>query len=549
MFKTMSNVSSPPADTTDEKTIGDKNAIVSSISWFCNNEEMSDIVLKLGAERFHAHKFVLVLMSDVFRTMCSKRWDHDNVNELELSECNECIPVFPKFLHFLYHGTVSVKTATALPLLMLADKYNVKPLKLSCEKYIQTQVEVGNVAGAIRWLPYLQLCGHKELEKECIDVIITQMELVLSQHEFLLLGIELLSILLERNDLVVLCEYSLYQGVVKWIESHDNKELSKHYLKTLLPLLRFPMMFPEQLLMIESSEFYQSNSDIISPYLALAHRFRSLVSEVVDNTFLEALYRPRNYTHSLWCQFVNLGADHASFFGKTIKLSTTNDLLNSSLRSQEPNWQIQIINDKQDGNGGVKIASSCDTMSWRLRGPSSFAVSSAPTLSVPLQMSIKPLKPLRPNLVVDVSMFMVKKDSLYKHLDTATVSFTELDSGSQPQIPITNHGFTRATQAQGASIFQPSPMHFTFTTLPTPVENDTFLRHRFSRDDFEHPAEVPCVSFGPHFASLPRPCQSVRVALIMKPRFRTPTEPASGCTENEKSDQDASGVYDLPLLG
>jgi len=40
---------------------------------FYNNEEMSDIVLKLGSQRYYAHRFVLVLMSDVFRTMCSKR--------------------------------------------------------------------------------------------------------------------------------------------------------------------------------------------------------------------------------------------------------------------------------------------------------------------------------------------------------------------------------------------------------------------------------------------------------------------------------------------
>ena len=40
---------------------------------FYNNEELSDITLKLGTQRYHAHRFVLVLMSDVFRTLCSQR--------------------------------------------------------------------------------------------------------------------------------------------------------------------------------------------------------------------------------------------------------------------------------------------------------------------------------------------------------------------------------------------------------------------------------------------------------------------------------------------
>jgi len=64
------------------------------------------------------------------------------VNELELNESDQCIPVFPVFLHFLYHGTVFVNTNTALPLLMLGDKYNVQPLKTSCEEYIQKQVSI-----------------------------------------------------------------------------------------------------------------------------------------------------------------------------------------------------------------------------------------------------------------------------------------------------------------------------------------------------------------------------------------------------------------------
>ena len=70
------------------------------------------------------------------------RWssEEDLVKEVELIESELCAPVFPVFLHFLYHGTVFVNTSTALPLLMLADKYNVQPLKTSCEEYVYSQV-------------------------------------------------------------------------------------------------------------------------------------------------------------------------------------------------------------------------------------------------------------------------------------------------------------------------------------------------------------------------------------------------------------------------
>ena len=71
------------------------------------------------------------------------RWaTEENVKEVELIESEQCAPVFPVFLHFLYHGTVYVNTSTALPLLMLADKYNVEPLKTSCEEYVYSQVSL-----------------------------------------------------------------------------------------------------------------------------------------------------------------------------------------------------------------------------------------------------------------------------------------------------------------------------------------------------------------------------------------------------------------------
>jgi len=81
----------------------------------------------------------------------------------------------------------------------------------------------------------------------------------------------------QQSEFVSLC----FQGVVKWVESRDGGDAVKQqHLQSVLPLLRFSMMFPEQLLNIENSEFYQRHQDVMSPYLSLAHRFRSLASEV-----------------------------------------------------------------------------------------------------------------------------------------------------------------------------------------------------------------------------------------------------------------------------
>ncbi|CAK8695983.1 unnamed protein product [Clavelina lepadiformis] len=526
--------------------IGKRNEIVAAISRFYNNENMSDIVLKLGAQQFHAHRFVLVLMSDVFQTMCSKRWDPSKVNEIELNESEQCIPVFPSFLQFLYQGQILVDTTTALPLLMLADKYNVQPLKTSCEEYVQRQVKQGNVVGAIRWLPYLQLCGHFDLEKSCVEVIVIEMDYILGCDDFLLLNIDLLVLLLDRNDLVVSCEYALYEGTLRWLSQLDDSDPNyENCIKTLIPLIRFSMMFPAQLLEIELSDFYQKRHTFIGPYLSLAHRFRSLAPEVSDDTFTGNIYRPRNYTNPVWCHLLHLDADNVSFHNKCTNLQSIHDLVISSSMPRETTWQIQIVRgDKKDDflPGGMlagKVLSSPDGGLFHAHMPkrSVFQTSSS---TLPLRMSICPLKPIRPNIAVDVSLFLVRKNTVSKHLDTKTLLSSE--SG-------TKDGSVRSPKRYCASlndkIFQPSPMHFSFTPPQAAKEPEVVLKYQFARDELDSPPEVPCVTFGPNFAHPPRPLHSIRVAIIVKPRLKS----SSDLEHTHQAEGSGSLEESLPLLG
>ena len=534
-------------DALKAELVGDKNEIVSSISRFYNNEELSDIVLKLGSQRYHAHKFVLLLMSDVFQTMCSKRWDINQVTEIELSESEQCIPVFPNFLHFLYHGQVHVTTTIALPLLMLADKYNVQPLKRCCEAYIGKQVESGNVVGAIRWLPYLQLCGHRDLEDACIRVIVIEMEYIINCDDFLLLNFELLTYLLERNDLVVPCEYILYLAVVKWVENNETKSSRQKHIDALIPLIRFSMMFPEHLMQVEKSSFYQTYQSKMCGYVSLAHRYRSLIPDVIDDAFDGILYRPRNYTNPRWCHFISLDADNVSFFNKSYNLQLASDPLPSASKPQEPTWQIQVVRSDKLDNASCSKPSS-DPNHWHSRPPLMFPSNSTiPGFTLPLQISLRPLKPIHSHSVVDVSLFRLKKDTICKHLDSETFV-----PAPAPYAKVTvrpkamRHQFTFPPNGQERG-FQPAPIHFSFTTTPQPAkEQDITLKHQFLRNELDSPPEVPCVQFGPSFGHSVRPIHCIKLAIIIKPRFRSMNTSSSA-----SNDDDGSAALDElpPLLG
>ncbi|ETN79125.1 hypothetical protein NECAME_18164 [Necator americanus] len=65
-----------------------------------------------------------------------QRFSH--VQDLEMVEDAPCQKVFPAFLRFLYCNHVVLHQDNCLPILILADKYNV----ISLKKPNGTQVEV-----------------------------------------------------------------------------------------------------------------------------------------------------------------------------------------------------------------------------------------------------------------------------------------------------------------------------------------------------------------------------------------------------------------------
>ena len=54
-----------------------------------------------------------------------------------LHDLPECQAVFPLFLSFLYCGHISLTVDSVLPIVMLADKYDVQPLAELCKRYVQ----------------------------------------------------------------------------------------------------------------------------------------------------------------------------------------------------------------------------------------------------------------------------------------------------------------------------------------------------------------------------------------------------------------------------
>jgi len=556
----------PESKADDEgKVIGDSSHIISSVSRFYNNDEMSDVVLKVGDKKFYAHRLVLVLMSDVFNALCSNRWNSSSDKmEIELTECEQCVPVFSVFLHYLYHGSARVTTQTALPLLMLADKYNVQPLKKSCEDYIYSQIREGNVSGALRWLPYLQLCGNEELEEACKQVVVLDVNFVLKCDQFLGLSLQFLIKIYSRDDLVVDNEHSLYLGMVRWVSSREDED-SDDCVKSLVPLIRFSMMSADQLIQVEKSQFFNDKKEIMTSYLSEAHQFRSLACEVekLPAKYAGKLYRARNYTDGRWCLSFNVACDGSNFQPKHVSSNVANDVLafkpfHCKTSSNDANWDFKIFVGEVNYNQfeGIKVTSLWDhwnipSMSERPKkikkkfqqgSEQEDLIQLEKKDTIPLLVSVRCCKQLRCHVAVDVSLFLVRNNKISALLDTKTVyglphttasaglPFFDNMSGSSSLSKVSTNQQPRSSSPPNARtprMFQPAPMHFSFVQPSQPSHHDNYsvvLQHKLPRDWLMMPPEVPCVSFPIRFVP-PRTLQGVVcVAIICKPRLQLAAE-------------------------
>ena len=118
-----------------------------AITSLYNRIDTSDIKIIVNDNCYFAHRLVLSAASEVFAKMLSSKssWKESSLNELILQEEDDCSKVFDNFLYYMYSGSIVISDQHAIPLFVLSDKYNVKPLYDECVKVIEKGLKVYTV--------------------------------------------------------------------------------------------------------------------------------------------------------------------------------------------------------------------------------------------------------------------------------------------------------------------------------------------------------------------------------------------------------------------
>ncbi|XP_078593670.1 BTB/POZ domain-containing protein 17-like isoform X1 [Branchiostoma floridae x Branchiostoma japonicum] len=288
-------------ETVPKELIDNSPAFLCSVSNLLVTSQFSDITLKVGNRVFQVHKLFLVNASDVFRVMLTHdNWVEAQQKVIELKEDPKCEAVFAEFLHYMYSGQIYMNMETVLPILVLADKYNVTNLKDLCVNFMTQHLAAdSNSTHAVSWFQQAHMFHHKNLEEKCHKFIVWNMETVIKSPDWLNWGKKPLLTLLQSSDIVIHDEFSLYIAVEAWIreECGPNLGRAKDLLTEFLPHIRFPMMTPQQLLQLESTQFAQQYPDLYTNEISEAFRYHALPrSDRPHNQLQHIKYGCRNYT-------------------------------------------------------------------------------------------------------------------------------------------------------------------------------------------------------------------------------------------------------------
>nr|XP_046274623.1 kelch-like protein 10 [Scatophagus argus] len=180
-----------------------------------------DAVIKVGDVEFQIHKIILCNCSPYFRALFT-RWSPPEQKVFEISGLSP--DMMQLIIEFAYNNAVSVTEHEVQELLLAADQLNVMDVVQLCCDFLQQRLNPHNCIGI--W-QFTSVCFAPELRHRAYHYVIDHFEEAIFSEEFLHLSAEEFTDILERDDLNVRRESTVYEAVLHWI-SHLPEERKGH---------------------------------------------------------------------------------------------------------------------------------------------------------------------------------------------------------------------------------------------------------------------------------------------------------------------------------
>ncbi|XP_065199985.1 speckle-type POZ protein B-like [Planococcus citri] len=158
----------------------DEHDFSQDIERLFGEEDFSDFTVTVGDEQFRVHRNILAARSPVFAAMLKHNMKEQNQNCLKITDMDRS--VFKEMLRYIYTGKSSKLNEMAFDLLPAADKYDLKGLKIKCERHLVNKLSVENAADC---LVLADLHGAALLRKQALQFIRFNAEAIKKKENWL----------------------------------------------------------------------------------------------------------------------------------------------------------------------------------------------------------------------------------------------------------------------------------------------------------------------------------------------------------------------------
>ncbi|KAL6264588.1 hypothetical protein P5V15_004690 [Pogonomyrmex californicus] len=334
------------SESSDSIEVDNSRTVLLKIATLYAERLMNDICLVVDGVEYPAHRLILCASSDVFQVMLmSPQWSESQESRVTLQETPQCAPIFSEFLRYFYTGQIRINHSVVLPILSLADKYNVKDLISLCLDYMRNHIALAAIHGTlVSWLQYTLNCGHHDISQACQNFIKWNLELVAKTADFGNFDLDILVSLLHQSSLVIKDEMTLYKCLEFWLNhqasrlkaqlSPDELEATLHQLViAVMSPVRFPMMSPRQLADLLLSPLTKKYKEFFVERMSIGMSFHSgQIDRVREVSLTEEdgalLFEPRLYTVDTCSSLLTIENFHSlpSYHMRTLVFSSHSSL-------------------------------------------------------------------------------------------------------------------------------------------------------------------------------------------------------------------------------
>ncbi|XP_054464570.1 kelch-like protein 10 [Anoplopoma fimbria] len=251
-------------------------------------QELCDAVIRVDNVEFHVHKIILCNCSPYFKALFT-HWSTPDSRVFDIP--NVSPDMMKLIIEFAYTDFVPVTQENIQELFIAADQFNVKGIIQPCCNLLEEQLAAQNCIG-IWW--FTEVYYDPELNHKAFLYMMNHFEEVSStSEEFLLLSVQELVKIIEKDQLNVRQEKMVFAAILRWI-AYATEERSEH-ISLLLSNVRLALMSPEYITdSVRNNELVRASKECRPILIRTLAAMLDLQTKLVpDSIFYNPLARPR----------------------------------------------------------------------------------------------------------------------------------------------------------------------------------------------------------------------------------------------------------------